>query len=211
MEKVLSALTSARFWVTILMVAAYCWCVVGKIDVPDAFVALVTAAVMSYFNRSDRAKPDGSGAVKLLVLALLAGMFCMGSPAMADDLAPGTYWHVGQFEFFYPLRQIDATPWWKSLTTGDEMFGAQTTLIGAPRKTMVVQDIPIPPDFLKLAFGGITSAKANGMPYLSLTVKVWGLTNLQGQEILYIGTGYGRDFRENKDHILVGATYPLLK
>lgn len=153
--------------------------------------------------------------MKLSTLAkvvVLFGLCCMLAPAAKAEgtpNTPGTYFHAGPVEFWYPLAHVDATPYWKSLTTGDEMFGAQTDMFSAPRQDTDFHGIRIPANMMKISFGGITSLKANGMPYASLSLKLWNITNLKGQEISYIAAGYGHDFKINQDHVLLGATFPI--
>lgn len=127
---------------------------------------------------------------------------------------PGTYWNIGNLEFWYPLAHVDATPFWKSITTGDEMIGAQTRLASFPCQDLTanilfVKSVKIPSGFFSFNGGGITSLKANGMPYLSLMVKVWKIQNLSGDTLSYIGFGYGHDFKLGQDHLLIGATFPV--
>ena len=143
---------------------------------------------------------------KLLLTLFALALFVV--PVVAEE-NPGAYFHIGQIDFTYPLAHVDATPYWKSITTGDEMFGAQTALAGFPRQPVVFRGVTFPVDLVKLNFGGITSLKANGMPYLSLTLKLCKVVNMEGQEITYIGLGYGHDFRDNKDHLLLGASIKI--
>ncbi len=146
--------------------------------------------------------------MKKAALAVFAVCLFVGG-VKGEVKTPGTYWHVGQVEFWYPLAHVDATPYWKSITTGEEMFGAQTDFFSGPRECIDIRGIAILPNIVKLSVGGITSTKANGMPYAALTIRLWNITNLSGQEISYIGWGYGHDFKENKDHLLLGASFKL--
>lgn len=144
---------------------------------------------------------------KLLLVAVL--FVCTVSAVKAEEIN-GNYWDVAGFTFTYPLANVDASFVWKSISTGDEMFGIQSTLISYPKKPITIHEgIVVRQDMFKLAFGGITSFKANGMPYLAISTKLWNLTTLQGEELLHIGIGYGHDFKEHQSHFILGATTKL--
>ena len=157
-----------------------------------------------------------SGRCSLLTLFLFTITMLLALctiPAHADG-TPGTYWNIGNLEFWYPLAHVDATPFWKSVTTGDEMIGAQTRLASFPCQDLTtnilfIKGVKIPAGFFSLNAGGITSLKANGMPYLSGMIKVWKIQNLSGDTLSYIGFGYGHDFKLGQDHLLIGATFPI--
>jgi hypothetical protein len=121
----------------------------------------------------------------------------------------GVYCKLWGMAFTYPIANIDATPYFKSITTGDEMIGAQTALIVYPGQDVVLRGVPVKAGLLKLNFGGITSLKANGMPYVSISLRTMKITTQSGETITDIAWGYGHDFKENKDHWLIGATFPL--
>lgn len=145
----------------------------------------------------------------LLVIASLVGFVGAVNIVFGADAPNGVYCKLGAFAFTYPLANVDATPYFKSISTGEEMIGAQTALLVFPDKDLSWHGAIIPVGLIKLNFGGITSFKANGMPYASISLKTWKITNNAGQTITDLAWGYGHDFRANQDHFLIGATFPI--
>lgn len=150
-----------------------------------------------------------------VVVVLSIGVFADSVTVSPDsNNVLGVYANLGGISFTYPLKNVDLSPYWKSVTTKDEMIGAQTTLAVYPNidtsvNTYVVGKITIPKNYFKLSVGGITSFKCNGMPYGSIMFNPWSLKNTDGSTFLYIGFGYGHDFSVHQDHLLIGATHPI--
>ena len=179
-----------------------------KQGVDDADIQVLPAAAAPAPSGSSVSVPIQTAAKALIVALGVMALLSGGVRNVMADSAPATpaaFWSLGQLQGWYPLQHVDAIPYLDSITTGDKMIGADTKLATFPAKQYGV----IPPAFANLNVGAITSLKANGMPYASISLNIWEIKTLSGGSISYISLGYGHDFKINQDHFLIGTNISL--
>ena len=124
---------------------------------------------------------------KLLVAISFIGIFA----GVACAETAGAYFNIGQVVFTYPLANASAIAlydFWK----GEGLMGAETSILVAYDK-------------VNINFGAVTSFQANGMPFLSLDLKLGDTIPLPSR----IGLWYGHDFRTNDNRAGLKASVAL--
>jgi len=150
---------------------------------------------------------------KMLLMAALIAVCII--PVKAADPVAGAYFCIPgtDIQFTYPFNHIDFCPYVHSITTKEEMMGADTRMAGWPGKPTPVsilgREVVIRQYLISANMGYITSFKANGMPYGSASIDLLKLTTRQTEFLSYFAVGYGYDFKLHQDHFLINTAIPF--